>query len=116
MKRLLTTRFFGVVSRNGIGADGAAGAFMAKITEIELIDPFHHRVEMSSTSIKATGVLTGEKRTIYAEGKGEAGKLKVEGSLQARFGPLGEWQVGSVDFIVFEGDEGKSEKTIIYSF
>lgn len=71
---------------------------------------------MSSTSIKATGVLTGEKRTIYAEGKGEAGKLKVEGSLQARFGPLGEWQVGSVDFIVFEGDEGKSEKTIIYSF
>ena len=33
--------------RNGIGADGAASAFLAKITEIKLIDLFHHRVEMS---------------------------------------------------------------------
>ena len=42
----MITRFFGVMSRNGIGADGAAGAFLAKITEVELIDPFHHGVEM----------------------------------------------------------------------
>jgi hypothetical protein len=31
-----------IILRNGIGADGAAGAFLAKITEIELIDPLHH--------------------------------------------------------------------------
>lgn len=42
------SRFFvkEIILRNGIGADGAAGAFLAKITEIQLIDPFHHRVEM----------------------------------------------------------------------
>ena len=43
----MITRSFGVVSRNGIGADGAAGAFLAKITEIDLIDPLHHGAEMS---------------------------------------------------------------------
>ncbi len=34
------------MSRNGIGADGAAGAFLAEISEVELIDPFHHGGEM----------------------------------------------------------------------
>jgi hypothetical protein len=69
-----------------------------------------------STSIKATGTITGEKRTIDAQGKGEAGKLKVTGSIEARFGPLGSWQVGSVDFVIFEGDSGETEKVEIYSF
>ena len=43
------SRFFvkEIILRNGIGADGAAGAFLAKITEIQLIDPFHHGAEMS---------------------------------------------------------------------
>ena len=35
-----------VILRNRIGADGAAGAFLAKISEVELIDPFHHGGEM----------------------------------------------------------------------
>jgi hypothetical protein len=69
-----------------------------------------------STSIKATGTTTGENRTIFAEGKGEAGKLQVTGTLKARFGPFGTWQVGSVDHVIFEGDSGKSEKLEIYSF
>jgi hypothetical protein len=69
-----------------------------------------------STSIKATGTITGENRTIFAEGKGEAGKLQVTGTLKARFGPFGTWQVGSVDHVIFEGDSGKSEKLEIYSF
>ena len=69
-----------------------------------------------STSIKATGTITGENRSIYAQGNGEAGKLKVEGSLKARFGPLGEWRLGSVDSVVFEGDTGETEKTVLYSF
>jgi hypothetical protein len=69
-----------------------------------------------STSIKATGTITGERRTIYAQGKEEAGKLKVEGALKARFGPLGEWQLGSVDFVIFGGDAGESEKLTLYSF
>lgn len=69
-----------------------------------------------STAIKATGTITGEKRTIYAQGSGEAGQLKVEGSLKARFGPLGEWQVGAVDFVLFNGDKTETEKQILYSF
>jgi hypothetical protein len=36
-----------IILRNGIGADGAAGAFLAKITEGKLIDPLHHGAEMS---------------------------------------------------------------------
>ncbi|MFC7339211.1 hypothetical protein ACFQY0_18600 [Haloferula chungangensis] len=69
-----------------------------------------------SKSIKANGIITGEKRTIYAQGSGEAGMLKVEGSLKVRFGPLGERQVGSVDFTIFESDAGETEKLTLISF
>jgi hypothetical protein len=43
------SRFFvkEIILCNGIGADGAAGAFLAKITEVKLIDPLHHGAEMS---------------------------------------------------------------------
>ena len=69
-----------------------------------------------STSIKASGVVTGENRTIYAQGKGEAGRLKVVGKLELRFGPLGNWEIANVDHVVFEGDSGQSERVEIYTF
>jgi hypothetical protein len=45
-----------IILRNGIGADGAASAFLAKISEVELIDPFHHRVEMSGVIGEKSGL------------------------------------------------------------
>jgi hypothetical protein len=48
------SRFFvkEIILRNGIGADGAVGAFLAKITEIQLIDPFHHGGEMCGALVR----------------------------------------------------------------
>lgn len=63
-----------IALRNRIGTDAAAGAFLAKITEVELIDPFHHGLEMHGIIGEETRLKVAFVRRLCPESRtGEVG-------------------------------------------